>query len=275
MIKVKVIHNPKLNCFDEILATIARNEHRDFELFLSQAWGFVFLNSCNSALLGDRISPNSERDFDALSKYHGIRCEFIHSRKLTADLLGTLFLNNRYIFAAIDTYFCSWDKNYLKLHNPHHTIIIDAVSYESELVYITDPFYEKHYEPVSFNVFNKGVGEYGTVNITVPQIQIDCILVRNLLLQSTKKIRNDIVGVQNFACAMQDVDLDKETAGYENIWHSPIIFNMGRIALDRLAYSYMLEYLQREYSFALSDEILMLESVSDKWNRARSIIVKQ
>ena len=63
---------------------------------------------------------------------------------------------------------------------------------------------------------------------------------------------------------MQDVDLDKEIAGYENIWHSPIVFSIGRIALGCLAHSYMLEYLHREYAFALSDEILMIGSVSDK-----------
>ena len=118
MIKVKVIHNPKLNCFDEILATIARNEHRDFELFLSQAWGFTFLDSCKSTLIGDRINPNSKRNFDALSKYHGFQCEFMHSGKLNSDSVGTLLLNNQYVFAAVDAYFCNWDKNYLKLHNP-------------------------------------------------------------------------------------------------------------------------------------------------------------
>ena len=272
MISYQPLHNPKLNCSDDIIATIAKEENIDFELFLSESWGFQLLNNDNG-LIGNRIRSNSRNNFDILKNAHGITYKYVNLIFKTT-YLKEVFDKYKYISVCIDTYYCPWDKNYLTFHNPEHTVLIDEVDYKENIIYLTDPFYEKKHESISFSHFNNMVG-YGwiiSVDKTIKQIKRNHL--KKLLWDNIKITELDILNIENLAQIIGDIDIALEVDGYENIWHTPIIFSMGRLALGRLRYSVLLEYLNRKYSFDVQDEIKMLENVADLWHVIRTILVK-
>ena len=75
---MKIIQIKNQNCFDNLVATIAANEHKDYELMLSKSWGFDFNDSKES--VGEKIHYSSKNDFYMLRKFHGIEVLYIEDK---------------------------------------------------------------------------------------------------------------------------------------------------------------------------------------------------
>lgn len=272
MINIIPLHNKKLNCFQDTVATIARYYNTDYELMLLNNWGFSFKQ-------GSHINPESINNLSLLEDYHGINVKFYY-RKEIEYILNSIYLDttkNKPISAIVDTYYIPWDKNYGILHNPEHILIITGISFEKEEIYCIDSFYKVSSKILPFNLFQKAVNGY--IQFKKNKIKWKKYNWKELVIKSIsdQNYRNRFEDMYKLSTVIEeDFDYYKDKINKsKNLWHSSLIFRLGGVARGRLSFSLALEYLMLKFKEKQLIKIInYLVEIADDWNMIRILLVK-
>lgn len=268
---MKIIQIKNQNCFDNLVATIAANEHKDYELMLSKSWGFDFNDSKES--VGEKIHYSSKNDFYMLRKFHGIEVLYIED-KFNLDVHNQYCEYYEYIGAAIDTFKCPWDKSYKKYHNYGHSILVNDVDFRKGKVYVVDPFYKKINEEIDLDMFCDSVCGIYLFKMHDDNKEVDDHLLYSKIIDRLKKTSSDIDKIILFRDYILKMNKQKEQGEMNNVWYYPIIVNINKISLSRLRYIIMLKYFSRLYKIHIGLYIKELEHAHFLWNFVRDMLVR-
>lgn len=267
----KTTYNANLNCFDNVIATIAKNEGLEFQLCLNTAWNFSF--KTNATTIGNGINISNSIDFNILSNIHHLDVLHINKR-FSINFLKELFVKEKYICPNIDTFYCYWDKCY-NMHHNTHTIIIEKIDYIHNKIYISDPFYNIFFKELSFEIYNQMIKEDGFIcSRNYIKYNISNDEIKKLILNRMYSLKNEILKIVLLSEAFDNIDISKEIGDLTNVWHTKLVYNFGRISLSRLRYCEMLIYIKKLYNLNLHSIINDLKTASGKWKNLQYILAK-
>lgn len=275
MFNITPVHNSKLDCFQDSIAAIASYYKADYQLMLLNNWGFSF--EPESVKNGKRLSSEKINNLNFLSVYHGIEVIFREINKDNVIDLLQLQVVNKPVAVMVDSYYIPWDKSYKVLHNYNHVFIITKINYIKQEVWCADPFYELSLKVLPFKDFKQALNGYMEFNRI--EISFDKYNWRKLVSKCIldDNYRNNFEDMYCFADQIHNYfdEYKTEVKKYKNLWHFPLIFILGKIALGRLSFSVALEYLMTKYNEdKLSDIIQEFTIISDNWSMIRRILAK-
>ncbi len=276
MIDIKPIVNKKINCLDGSIATVAGYFNRNYEMLLSDAWRFGFEASQgkDTKCFGKSISGYTLLNFLNLKKYHGIEVKFYHGLdyKKFIKVIKSELDKGIPVGIKLDSFYCPWDKNYNILHNSGHHFLATAI--EEKEMYCMDTFYE-YIGTIELACFQELENRLFTFNIINKTTDVK---YKTVILESLSGIDIDFTYkcLLNLAdCIENYIDYKVETEGYENVWHSPLIYELGQVQSGRLRYYVFLEFFLKRFNLIGLEAILkMLELAAEEWNAVRNALVK-
>lgn len=259
-------YHEKLNCFQNVIAHIASREGRFYEWMLADQYSFLF-ESGKGKTLGERIHSNADEDLVLLEQLHGIRVE---QYKGPIDLALLIHADSRhhYICVLVDTYDCPWDVNYQIHHNPGHALLLLEFDEDHKAFWVADPFYQKNVMVEQYELLH-AVKFCFFIDLVSPKMQETIDLARILLRKKIVDTAPQIEEIKCFAKEMRQVDFEQEMGNTQNPWHTPLVFQMGRLALARQSYSVLLRWLELRYSIGLEGSAEMLDDLIILWNGIR------
>ena len=270
MLKIKPIYNSRINCLDNIIANIAANENSSYQLALSDSWNLEYNNNLGETI-GKKIGVNSVINFKNLYKLHGIQTIPIEMPMDTNYLISDW--NNRiYYCANVDTYNCQWDKCY-NVHHNLHSIIVEKINIYENSVYITDPFYGIYMKNISFTDYNNMV-KSGFIFYICNRNSADLQIVKDIIKQRMLKLETEIENISLIMKAIAKINIKKEINNERNVWHSEIVYKVGRISLSRTRYIEFLDYIVVTYGMLLNSQIKQLYYVSKQWKSIQMFLAK-
>lgn len=277
MIDITPIHNEKLDCFQDTVATVASYYNADFELMCLNCWGFGFKQSEQNGEYV--IMPKSINNLTFLKQCHGIGIDFFSSEDVYSILeqIELQISKKNPIAVQVDAYYIPWDRSYQKLHNDRHILLITGIDYEKKEVICLDSFYEIQAEGLSFEFFERAAKGY--INFSRHDIKRNTDEYNDLIIRamSPENYRNSFKDMYMFADTIENVFVDYKAQlnKSENIWYFPIVFSIGRVILGRKSFSLSLEYLMRKcYTNKFLEVVEGLDRLADRWSGIRSLLIK-
>lgn len=280
ILNIKPLHDDRRDCFDDTIASVALWWGRDYALMLWKSWNFGFINEnySSSLSIGECIESKEKKDFTVLENYHGIKfsCYTIKSNLNILAFIQEELNCSRPIYVGIDSYWCPWDKNYQTLHNKDHCCLVVGMDIKQLCFYCTDPFYMRQCECLSFEKFFQGVIHIATFSLVNPIIKLKdwrCFIKRGMEQIKVSNILSQIEVFENYL--QRHLDIKNEIKDQNNVWHSAIVFRIGRVILGRTRYILFLDYIRMTYNVKELEPIMgQLEKLAEQWSRIRALIVK-
>ena len=266
-------------CYDMVIESIARTFKLDYELMMSDALIFKFTENKNKSI-GECISKFNCSNMYFLMNYHGIKINNIkdNDSKTKLDLIGNELLNERPVIIGIDTYHCRWDRNYRIHHNIEHCCI--ATEFVANLgLLCTDPFNKVYKDLITFEELEQGGFWMQTVEIIEHRTisYEDIVHIMECIVYSIMAC-DCYTDLKKFAHELLHISPNIEFEKYKNnIWHSPLIFKLGRIIIARIRFSILLEYLFKRSNLIDKKKHLIYffrKKLPHMWDIVRLMIIK-
>ena len=253
-VEIELINYHFCNCFEAVLANMAKWIGRDYELMYINEWDFSYYPPKD---LSNRLGRSLALHFDkrnALDRFYGIKyveftCDnFTEVLKLFKNELKS---NSKFPLARLDTYFLPWDKSYGRVHNKIHIVFITDIDHENQILHIADPFYLIKDQAISFDEFQQSYsGKYGLFEIGRDNSgEVDGReLLRSVLSKLYEKDAFNLM--RAFADDLAgSYSREVETHGFENMWETPLYFNIANIETSRKRIAPFLFHIADRYGF--------------------------
>lgn len=274
ILDIKPVH--ELDCFGDIIASVALWWGRGYKLGYIGSWGFSY-EECKSNsrdfVLGKRIGPGSEDLLLNLERYHGIKI-IRHETKTIEEIFPIAIKElerNRPLGIYLDSFWNPWDQFYQKAHNAHVCLIVgyDEKSMNFNCI---DPYFQKEGLYLPFEHFRCGCGPCFTFSIVNDKEHThnwkEIIEGQVKRSQGESNSYNTYYAMKHFADDLSLLtDLKNETRGYDSYEKSPLLLNINRIYFNRMTFSHSLQYLASANKIeALLDASKMMGQYQAKWS---------
>lgn len=275
---ISPVHCEGLNCFEDIIVTMASHYNIEYRLAFSDTWGFEYksLGGTSSRLLGERIGNDVNNVNSLLYKYCNLNIIRFDGQPMELLAITKKYLAQKIpVGLFLDAYWCPWlQGRYQKIHDLHHCLIIGMD--DNDKLYCLDPAINMSICTLYYNDFINGCK--------------NCVIFefnKNVLQPNYLKILNESVDnlinkkfyyrIKNFANDFRDsFDISAEYANYNlDVWYVLIDRNLRLIASGRTLYSEFIDLMSEKLQ---SDELLSVKNellkVASNWNKIRGILTK-
>lgn len=271
--EIKPITNPYLSCTQIAFATYARYNNRQYEMILSETWGFDFHDS--EKIFGESLHPGYQgRRRELFEKYHGIRVTdlpYESKKELCSKIYSYI---NKYgpMLLKCDIYNCSWNMAYRRDHVNHFIIIIGAND-QNSIVTILDPFTSEEKHEVDLNDVANESGILCYFEI-VGHESISDIDVKNELIHTIEYIgaSNMFEKMELFSQSIPS-KFEFDAVSIKNVYAVPLVFNLYRIMNQRYCFSLFLEFASN-YHVINESIVSEMKTVAEKYKLLRILVIK-
>lgn len=277
---IKQMHDEGLNCFQDLIQSVALWWGRSYELMFVDAWGFVYqsLNGKSGPRLGDRVGAGTGDYQKSLELYHGIHTEYYE--KTVPEVLQIVqkeLSEGRPVMIPMDSFFCPWDVGFQRNHSMHGFL---AVGLDDDHLYCVDGVYYQQDAPLELEYFQQGC--MGCITLSISGDEAKDVDWQKILkeavarLQGQRGIPNAFDAMRIFAGELPEaLNFQVEMEGCEYFWLSPLIRQIWDICRGRKQFAKLLRFLGDRNGFtglqALGDD---LEQTGWRWDTIRSILIK-
>ncbi len=293
MNKIIPYHDNSRNCIEDQVVSITKWFGRDFELMFTLSWGFNFFfgSKYEKLLLGEKIGPGFYDVLKPLNEFHGINSNTYNNISVqdALKILKDEFLKLKPVVVFFDSFYCPWEHNYKKTHF-FHAFIINGMEEKSgndeknknvKIFSCIDAFRMKPSEKLNFSDFNAG---FQNVLITFDIIEnfslnknyqdIIRLILKNLNYDSDHSI---FKFMRLFAGEVsKSLDIKKELQASDQIWFSPLIFNMEKIIRSRIQFQTALSYMAKLFSINNFEKVSrFFQLIYNQWNILKNLIIKE
>ena len=273
-ISIPLLNTKFSDCFESVLANIAHWQERDYQLMYVNEWDFKF-TSQNS--LGNSLDTHRDKS-NAFNSYYGIKYTEYDCPDFK-ELIAVLNeeLKDKPITVRVDTYYCPWDKGYMKYHNKMHIYFVNGLDREQSFLYCTDPFYHIEDRMISYDSFVKGyTGRYGSFEIGSDKSRdVDGREILIKILTST--IENNIFdSIRHFAQMLDKTEsLANELEGFNAAWQTPLYWNIVAIEKSRKRIPFLFLFIADQYNVTeVIDYLDEINLINEKWDGLAGLILK-
>lgn len=277
------IHDDRLFCQEDIIATFCRWKGLSFELAFLHQWTFDFRPGADLEPRGGLLfqTPYDEpAQIQALGRYHGVRVT-VHSG-LSVDALVSLvrgrLSENLPVVLHYDIHHCPWFQNeYRRVHRGHYIPVIGID--EENSFFCVDPSPFSPGDILDFGHYALGFqGSCLTVDFTEPEPgAIDTSAIVREILEP----RNRWGGsrpIRDWAQAIESrLDLAAEIAGHEeNTFHAPLFERLQQAARSRRKLGMALRHLESRsvHGAILGEFAARFERIGLRWDGVRGLLIK-
>lgn len=278
-ININPVHCEGLNCFEDILVTLASHYNVEYRLAFSGAWGFEFKPEIGSenSLLGERIGNDVRNITSMLYKYCNVDVIRFDSEE-PYELLEIIKMHLSQeipVGIFIDTFWCPWlQGRYQRIHDVHHCLII-GIDADNNL-YCLDPALNLNISVLLYKDFINGCKNCVKYEFNNKDEKHDYL---QIIKDSTVKLNNKkfYYNIRAFAKEFKDsFDFNLEYQKFNvDVWYVLIDRNLRLIASGRTLYAEFIELVSKElHSDKLLEIKYELQKVASKWNKIRGILTK-
>jgi amino acid adenylation domain-containing protein len=286
LLDLKPLHDGAFNCEQDLVATIAAWQGRNYQLMFVEAWGFDYRPDKPGSFTpySQRIGADQGDEWKNLFQYHGMQV-FKYNDLTAAATLGIVkreLGTGRPVAVLLDTYWCPWDAGYQREgHDAEHFVLVVGLDRANRFLYCVDTIYSKYWEPLPMDCFFEGYRDlcetFAFEDLPVTELDWRKI-VRNAVrrLQRTAGEANAFNAMRNLAAdAARDFDIAKEIEGYPNFLRAKLYRVLLEIARGRKQFAKALACLSTQYQVeALGKLSKELEREGGSWESIRAMLLK-
>lgn len=288
ILDIKPIRTPALNMREDIVASILSWLKFDYELILTEAWGFDFLPEDPKfpGMLGNRIYLDRGDLSKSLNKYYGIKIEQ-KEQMSKVDYLNIIkeeLQNQKPVLAHIQTSILPYHRTYNKPEESHlHQILINGI--EEDNIYWIDPPWTEKVNNLNKDIFLEQVEIIETFDFKNIKFEYDAYEVLHFLthrLRIKKSECNNIYdAIKRFADSIEkDFNISIEVKGtdynIESLRFNSFFFNIELISRLRNTIAEVIIYIGKNKNIenlnTIADEFKL---ISQEWMRIRYMILKK
>lgn len=278
-ISINPVHCEGLNCFEDIIVSLAKHFNIEYRLAFNDIWGFEFrpAHANKKELLGERVGNNKYSISKLLYKYCNLNvvkfdCEDPFELN---EIVKEHLAKGIPIGTYIDAFWCPWlQGRYQRIHDVHHFLII-GIDDENNFNCI-DPSIRMSICKISKTDFINGCKNCIEYDFKKDNAQPDYLEIfkDSINRLKDKKFYNDI---KIFADEFRDsFDINEEYKNYNlDVWYVLIDRNFRLIASGRTLYAEFIELISEKLN---SKSLLAikydLQKSSSNWNKIRGILTR-
>lgn len=277
---IKPIGDDSLDCFGDLIASIAAWWNLNYELMFVESWCFNFqpIVSSASSLLSQQISGPERMPLKNLERYHGLKLKMHQnlSANKVFNIINKELVSEKPSILIIDDFWCPWVSSEYQRNHGYHTVLLIGIEEETKEIYCIDPFYSKSIEKLTYSDFSRGCNDCVTINrVNKTIINVDWrIIVQNAVIKINKN--NTFQKMKAFGNVIPNkLDITGETIGYQNPAFSPLFQVLTSISLGRKEFAKSLEYLGKLWN--ITDLLVKAEQLREagyKWESIRALVTK-
>lgn len=286
---VQPINLSEANCIEDAIISSVSYFGREYAPMFEDRWSFKFDQNNPDKNVGECISPPISSEMInlsyysgniLLSRYSGIVCEAreYDTAQAVLESIALEIKDGRPVVIDIDGYWNPWDPVYQKKHFYYHSCLVVGVDFKENILICVDPILGMRKDAI-MPIEHFCIGTDKKILVFSISNDYDEIDWKSSLSKALENFKKESVyqSIKNLAVVVeQKLDIENEMRGYENnIWESPILFNLYGVEKGRKAFAQYLNYICRHFNV---DELLPviddLQVISSKWSLVRALIVK-
>ncbi len=279
---IKPVRNADYNCFDGIVASVAKYWNLDYIIMFLSVWGFRFESGKgkNTTSMGERLDHGGKNNLiELLREYHGlnIECYYNSENSKILERIRAELSEGKPTAIGTDAFLCPWNPAYKKYHIPHFYLVIGIDEKERELMCI-DPFCTSNIERVPFDGFSSTVESY---LVFMPENKKTREFDWRTSLSETVvfAMENDEAfdAMRRFANEIQSLeDLSKESDGCADLYRTLLLLRIKQLSLDRYKFRELLAYLSEKYGVKeMADYAENMEHAAKMWDNVVMLMAKE
>lgn len=278
-------HNSEHNCLEDIIATYADWNKRDYRVMYLDSWNFGYLKKectlrekIDEFLSSNRLlNVRSRVQMELLRMYAGINIQWRKCSNPKKELEWIYLNAKRYSIAIhIDVYWCQWTPMYQKAHCDHYCLVTDVTP--THLICL-DPYNGNKQYPLSLTDFLSGVR--GVVTLECIPIYEEPNLSK-LIFESVNRVKYDKDGKSDFEAMADFIEeifmydrLKEYIESDKDVYTSALIRRLTQIANGRKKFSRLLKSILNEDGYKhMENYSIQFDDIAKKWEYIRNITLK-
>lgn len=279
LIPFKIERIPNLSCVEQILKGMADWKKSSYELMFLEEWDFNYLD--NDADLVEKFNLYSERKYELLEKYHGIKISYhkTESPEAVFTKIKESILCKQPIGIIVDSFWLPWDiTRYQKVSLLHILLVVGIDEATQELICI-DAQLAAEGERLDRVHFDKACVEYTlfefqNVNKKLNFNNMIADLKENVCENDHKKEMSARIKrfANDFANSNHMEEFSKNDLSPSE---DPLLNNILKVSDQRNNFANALDYFDQEFGQSLFREISNdLVLASEKWRTVFGLLIK-
>lgn len=264
------------NCLFFTLSTLFHYYDRNVNFHNACLWNFIFVNS-ETKLLGECIFEDDlyTEKYSYIRSVSGI---FFHRNdKNDLSLINAYLSDEKPVLVHFDSFWCSWNANYMK-HHYDHFFIINKYNRQEDSYECIDSFYLDAPIWMSGKKLKQGIMDIIDYDVFEnPSYKQAYPIMLQELKNNISKGRDSpmFCNMLMFAKAVQNIDYTAEFGGHTDVNTIPLFIKVQNISLDRIALSKLCQNIYVENNIMFFQEIsLRFYILYKEWNMLLVMLMK-
>ena len=283
MFDMKPVSDDALNCFENLVATVARWWRLDYEMMLSNTWNFSFRSGdLPEGSLSDRIELNRGDFWGLLKQYHRLEPKAYYDKPMAElkPLIHRELEARNPVAVNIDNYWCPWENTgYQNIHFQHLCLVI-GFSEKKRMYYCLDPSLSQTMEELPAGHLEQGCN--GIITFTrLGEDQQTPMDWRQVVTSAVNRLKSGPSTAFSQMRVMADNLLKyfgpdlAALQSAENIAFTGIYQKLTEIIRGRRQFFKLLQYLAERFQVSHLEELAArLRRVSFRWESVRANILQ-
>lgn len=268
------VKNSAYDCIQCSIATIGQQRKQEYRFCSLGRWGFSYHKHADNCI-GESIYPHYFRNMEMGNELFGVHLHSVEGNEdEIMDKVVKILSGGEPLIVNGDMIHCPWYDAYQKYHLVHY-YILSGYDKKKECFICVDAFITEKKIECAFNEIFRAQNSYYTVlideekniQIYLKELRKDIEYIKkSRMLKEMKEFAKDI---------RNNLRIEDELYGYNSDFFAvPIIDYIRVLAIHRLGYADMLQYLSEKglKSFLkLSD---MARNCGNQWLKVRMLLLK-
>lgn len=280
LLDIEPSRDPGQNCFDGVVAGIARWLGRNHELMYINAWRFTFTPEIpgQNEDLCTRLQVDDQVDKEALERFHGLKStthEAVSSSAALPIIQRTLETGSP-VALVINSFWVPWDDKYQQQERTHACIVVGSNPHTQDL-YCTDPYFMQKDVLLPSADFLKGYLFCETFSI----VDDECTSLLSIIDAIIECLQREIAGNRPFI-QMRDLanalstsfQVSQGTGLAADTLEVSLFMKLTNVANARFKSSQMFTYLGSAYNTCFLVYAERLKKLSSQWRIVGASLMK-
>lgn len=271
MWQLQPVNKKTYNCFQFLIATVAKFYDYDYRLMMLELWGFTYDDSAEG-IIGDKLKLCWNYKIDRrkrLLNYHGLSFDTIIPKELDFNKFVCDNLSKWPVAVYIDSYDCSWVPFFQKLHRPHMFFILEKES--DKFIFLDQYSSDKMINEIDIEFVS---GNAKSILVFKPDKKDYSISISESIIENINDWNQ--YGFPQYKSFIYDMknNLSIENEIIDDPVASKLIMYLKNLADDRINFIEAIDLFEEHFSKDLNVVKGCLINIATRYEKLRAYIIK-